>query len=72
VPATAISPTFRQPFVIIILDITPLPLSTFASITLPSAYVSLLAFKSANSLCKTMDSSNLSKFIPVSAEISIH
>jgi hypothetical protein len=38
-PATAISPTDNFPFVIIILHIGPLPLSTLASITVASAKV---------------------------------
>ena len=69
-PATAISPTFNFPFVTIILQRGPLPLSTFASITVASAKVSLFVFNSESSACKTIASSNLSILLPVSADTS--
>ena len=69
-PLTKKSPFLIVPDVTTTVATAPLPTSIFDSNTIPVALDSKSVFKSKISACRTIDSTNLSKFFLVFAEIS--
>ncbi len=69
-PATTMSPRFRVPRLTSTVATGPRPLSSLASMTIPSAVRSGLAFRSSTSACSRMASIRLSRPALVLAETS--